>query len=221
MWVLLITDGTVVEFPPEIYLNHAYAATEAERWAWVLAGGGEMAIRRPFEGRWEVGVRDVRLVECRPKLFELAEAWWVGVHWTEDGYPDPEAKLLKGRDAAVTWTQEAPAGLQLSSTQLSESVVSSSFGEGMELSVAHRAKVVVGHDVELPPAVEYEVELIGTFVQGIRGAVQGPPGITRYQIEKLIEENWAELSAETEVLLDSSWELEGYHQVRPMSPVNP
>ena len=84
-YVVLITDGTIVEYPPEIYVSEERAQLEAERWAWVLSGGGWADVLSPFPGRWEVGERDVRLVEVSG--LDPNPATWVGTYWTEDGYP--------------------------------------------------------------------------------------------------------------------------------------
>ena len=39
-WVVLVTDGTVVSYPPEIYHSSSRASMEAERWAWLSSGEG-------------------------------------------------------------------------------------------------------------------------------------------------------------------------------------
>lgn len=109
LYVLLVTDGFVLEYPPELYESHKRARLEAERWAWILSGTGWLEIQRPFPGRWSVGGRDVRL---------LAVAWtnesnlpsWIGQYWTQDGLPDPEALPFAGREEAVAWVMEAPEG---------------------------------------------------------------------------------------------------------------
>ena len=102
-WVILVTDGTVIEFAPELYQSRELAEREARRWAWHVSAGGQIEIRERFAGRFEVGIRDVRLVEVDfPEDFPLAEPW-IGTYWTRDGYPDPEAIVLAGRDGAEAW----------------------------------------------------------------------------------------------------------------------
>ena len=59
---MLITDGTIVEFPPEVYSSRVRARLEAERWAWVLLGGGWVDVLIFFSDRWQIGDRDVWLV---------------------------------------------------------------------------------------------------------------------------------------------------------------
>ena len=101
-WVVMITDGTVIEFPPEIYASEERARSEARRWAWLLSARGQTDVRTPFEGRWEAGFRDVRLVPV-DGMDVRGDDCWVGTHWTRDGYPDPEAIILDGRAAATDW----------------------------------------------------------------------------------------------------------------------
>jgi hypothetical protein len=94
MWVILVTDGTVIEYPPEAYESAEMARNEARRWAWIISGMGWLPIEEAGDDRWTVGDRDVRLVPVD------GEGEWVGTFWTWDGYPDPEAIPLKDRTAA-------------------------------------------------------------------------------------------------------------------------
>lgn len=109
-WVLLVTDGTILEFPPELYVDLSLATREAMRWAEILAMGNRRLIRRPFEGRWEVGPRDIRLVPAQLAQSLAGREPWVGTHWTRDGYPDPEAVLLPGRIEAKAWAESPYRG---------------------------------------------------------------------------------------------------------------
>jgi hypothetical protein len=58
--------------------------------------------------------------------------------------------------------------------------------------------------------VEYRIELSATFVMDIFSSVHGPPGLDRSAIEDIIERNWACISADKNVLQESSWELVDY-----------
>jgi hypothetical protein len=143
-WALLVTDGTILEFPPELYLDHLLAVREARRWAESLAMGDPRTVRQPFEGRWEVGHRDIRLAEV-----DIPRPWpgrhpWVGTHWTSDGYPDPEATLLAGRDQAKRWVESPLRGISPHdlSDQGYELVAVFQSGEDEEYSRATRLKQV-------------------------------------------------------------------------------
>jgi hypothetical protein len=111
-WVILVTDGSVIEYPPEAYLSEKAARSEARRWAWIISGMGWLPVEEPAEDRWAVGDRDVRLVHA------VGEGEWVGTFWTWDGYPDPEAILLHDRAAARAWVTApvnevlAPVGVE-------------------------------------------------------------------------------------------------------------
>jgi hypothetical protein len=214
VWVLLITDGTVVEFPVEVYVNRDQAQRESQGWASALSDILHQTIERPFEGRWEVGGLAVRLVECSVDSFHQGDEWWVGTHSTADGYPEPEALLLPGRSAARDWVLLKPGDLPLMAFDDGAAAISATFGVGdrESYSVAHLAKVVAVGEQRLAD-VTYDVELTGTFVQLINGQVFGPPGLSREDVEVLVERDWAELSAESHVLLESSWELEDYREV--------
>jgi hypothetical protein len=215
--ILLITDGQDIEYAPEIYSNREQAIREAEHWTWLLSAGGEFEVRHPFEGRWEVGIRDVRLVAVSADGFDPSSDWWVGVHWTTDGFPDPEGVLLEGRSAALEWVS-APIASGSTATAVQEDpwLLAATFAErgGQSMSIALRAKVIsASAGLSATELVEYEVELVGTFVQSISGSVQGAPGLNRDQIEELVDRNWAILSIGTEVLLESDWELEAYREL--------
>jgi hypothetical protein len=216
-WVILITEGTLILQPPEIYAHGVQATDEAERWAWLLAEGVPDRIRKPFAGRWEVADRDVRLVELSAGLTGLEHSPWVGTFWTVDGAPDPEAIILATRDEARRWvTDTLPTGHKPVTVTERPWVISATFMEGGEESyaVAHRGKLVAeGGDESASRNVNYEVEIIGRFVQSIRSIVSGPPGLDRRAIEELIEGDWALISADVDVLLESEWELEGFRQL--------
>jgi hypothetical protein len=92
-------------------------------------------------------------------------------------------------------------------------MISATWVEGGEESyaVAHRGKLVAeGVDDSASWNVNYEVEIVGRFVHSIRSIVSGPPGLDRRAIEELIDRNWALISADVDVLLESEWELEEF-----------
>lgn len=62
--------------------------------------------------------------------------------------------------------------------------------------------------------VEYRIELSATFIMEIHSAVWGPPGLDRSAIEDIIERNWVFISADKNVLQESSWELLDYSEIR-------
>lgn len=142
-WVLLVTDGTTLEAAPEVFLDEEIARFFAENWAWFLSSAGDFRVERPFEGRLQVGHRDVRLVRATlpsPASNEL----WVGTHWTEDGYPDPEATLLPGFKAAQAWATAPLHASPPDEVNSSRWHVAATFRRGDEeaYSVAYAAKVV-------------------------------------------------------------------------------
>jgi hypothetical protein len=60
----------------------------------------------------------------------------------------------------------------------------------------------------------YEVQLVATFMFTIGDTIEGPPGLSREQVEELVDANWWWLSASTDVLLESSWDLESFEERR-------
>jgi hypothetical protein len=142
VWVILVTEGAVIDYPPEVYESRSRAWREAERWAWVLSGGGWAQVEQPFQGRWEIADREVRLVQVsRPA--ERSEDLWVGTHWTRDGYPDPEAVLFASESEARVWVVQPVGGVEPSSIDETLWFVAATFeirGEE-ECSVVHLAKV--------------------------------------------------------------------------------
>jgi len=143
-WVVLVTDGTVLEVAPEVFVNETLARLSAENWAWFLSSGGEFHVGQPFDGRFQVGHRDVRVVRTVFPSVDAAEMW-VGTHWTEDGYPDPEATLLPGPEAARTWVIAPIAGVAPVEIHASRWHVAATFRQGDEeaYSVAYAAKFIV------------------------------------------------------------------------------
>jgi hypothetical protein len=143
-FIVLITEGTAVAFAPEVYLSESRARMEAQQWAMSLAAGEPRRISIPFEGRWIVAERDVRLVEV-PWAPMFVPDPWVGTYWTEDGYPDPEAELFWGREDARMWVAEPPTGVNAAAEFLEESwMLAATFPRGDDYSyaVAHMAKLI-------------------------------------------------------------------------------
>lgn len=135
--MILVTDGTVIEYAPESYETAEQARDEAQRWAWILSGMGWLPVEESAEDRWEVGDRDVRLVRAD------GEGDWVGTFWTWSGYPDPEAILLGGRAEAHSWVT-APLDGEMEPVTIEENdwmiVATFELGEEEAYAVAHRLK---------------------------------------------------------------------------------
>jgi hypothetical protein len=69
-----------------------------------------------------------------------------------------------------------------------------------------------GRFVSTQSRSEYDVELRACFVFSIRSTLEGPRGLARDEIEALIEANWLWVSIDTEVLLESHWQLEAVEE---------
>jgi hypothetical protein len=141
-WVLLVTDGCTVEYPPEVYVDERLAESEAERWSRLLATDGQARIERPFPGRWEIGDHWVRLIPVRTE--EGMEEMWVGTYWTWHGFPEPEAELFASAEAAREWALTPPPGGLVVEVLQNPWMVGASYRvrDGQEEAVAHRAKVI-------------------------------------------------------------------------------
>jgi hypothetical protein len=59
---------------------------------------------------------------------------------------------------------------------------------------------------------EYAVELTACFTFTISTTLEGAAGLGRAEIEDLIEADWMWISADTDVLLESSWQLESIEE---------
>jgi hypothetical protein len=71
-----------------------------------------------------------------------------------------------------------------------------------------------GRDVPTPKdEAEYRVELTACFVFSIDTTLDGPKGLSREMLEDLIETNWQWVSIDTDVLLESHWQLETFEEL--------
>jgi hypothetical protein len=142
-WLVLVTDGLTIAFPPEVYRLPHHAEEEGERWAWLLAQGRQDAIKRPFEGRWEIDDHWVRLLHLQG-IDDDASELWIGTYWTRGGYPDPEAETFSNHDEAREWALQPASGRVL--TEVSETpwstAVTFRVRDYEEYAVVHRAKVM-------------------------------------------------------------------------------
>ena len=59
---------------------------------------------------------------------------------------------------------------------------------------------------------EYRTELTACFVFSIDTTLEGPAGLGRAEIEEMIEADWMWISLETNVLLESHWEIESIEE---------
>ena len=142
-WVVLVTDGTTLESAPEVYVDSDLAKTFSHNWAWYLSARGEFRVDQPFEDRLRIGHWDVRVVEAA--LPTNPRELWVGTHWTEDGYPDPEGVIFGDRDSAVNWAAAPLAGVLPTKVQQSQWHVAAEFArrsDEVAYSVAYVAKAV-------------------------------------------------------------------------------
>jgi hypothetical protein len=64
----------------------------------------------------------------------------------------------------------------------------------------------------------FRVELIADFTFVISEMIEAPANVSRPELEDLIERNWWWISGSTDVLLESSWQLEGFEEVPPGTP---
>jgi hypothetical protein len=220
-WVVLVTRGTVVDFPPELYRSSRIASQEAGRWAWTLAGEGSMRVRTPFEGRLEVGDRDIRLERVNESILEWAEPWMCA-HWSPEG--SPEILAVNDRDAARQWVREEPAAVRLREYFENDWMLSAAFGRGddEEISQAYLLKRCTGSAAHRSSTqrVQYEVHLIAEFEHDLLACLPGPGDLDRAGVEALVEEHWQELAADPGVLLESRWDLVDYVSL-PADPDNP
>jgi hypothetical protein len=170
-WVLVVTDGLTIEFPPELYRDHDAARSEAERWARVLSRRSRSAIDRTFEDRWQIGDEWIRLTHAS-QLVE-GDVVWVLTYWTRDGYPEPEAELITDAAEARAWVLEARVGAALLESHDTPWSAGARFRVrgGEEEAEAHQAKIVNSPSARLPvsgqgnPVYGFEVSA-GLIPQG-------------------------------------------------------
>ena len=62
---------------------------------------------------------------------------------------------------------------------------------------------------------EYIIDLTACFTFSITTTLEGPPGLGRDEIEERIEAEWMWISLDTDVLLESSWEIESIKEHEP------
>jgi hypothetical protein len=220
LWVVMVTDGTMVAFPPETYESRAVAVSEAGRWKETLSAQGgppEESLNGP---PWQVGDFTIRLVAASVYPFDTIDSPWVGAYWTADGYPDPEVELFPDRSAALAWVLDPPQGFEPAvETEESEwSVVCTYLDRGEETyAVAHRAKHVRTLHADPSPSpsaahARYEVEIAISRLQRIEASILGPPELSREAIEDLVQENWAAIAANVTEDSVVSWELESFRR---------
>jgi hypothetical protein len=61
---------------------------------------------------------------------------------------------------------------------------------------------------------EYKAELTASFVFSIHTTLEGPARLRRVEIDEMIEADWMWISLDTDVLLESHWEIESIEEHR-------
>lgn len=64
----------------------------------------------------------------------------------------------------------------------------------------------------------FRVALIADFTFVINEMIEAPANVSRAELEEVIERNWWWMSGSTDVLLESSWQLESFEEVPPETP---
>ena len=217
LWVLMITEGTVLAFPPEIYETDNHAMREAARWRQTVSKPGH-GLPDPDDGPpWDVGDFMVRLIKLSVAPVDFDDSW-VASYWTTDGYPDPEAVLLADRAAALEWVMEPPAGFgpPIETFQSELFVASTYLDRGEEAyAVAHVAKRIRTSSRDAacappPEQVRYEIEVAVSRLQRVEASLFGFSGLTREGVEDLVEGNWNSL---VDLVVDDhviSWNVESF-----------
>lgn len=102
-WVVLVTDGTAIEFAPELYRSRPHAESEARRWAWIVSSDELVDVRQQSSDRFEVGIRDVCIIAAGIRGDSVPQEPWVGAEWTLGSYPMSRAAVFGGRSEAEAW----------------------------------------------------------------------------------------------------------------------
>lgn len=200
-WVLLVTNGLTVSYPPELYREYEHAEREGNRWAHILSARTGEPVERPFAGRWQIGDYWVRLVYSF--LPEEGSEIWVGTYWSRDGSPEPEAALFADALDARAWVLEPPAGAIRIETNETRWSAAARYGVrgGEEQAEAHCAKAISAlmfpSSEGPPPTTVYGFELSeGLIPQGpvLFGTESTRDEALRQFLEgAMVQRNWADL----------------------------
>jgi hypothetical protein len=75
-WIVLVSDGDRIEYPPEVFLRESAARREAYRWASSMsASGSPSRVGQP--AGWSAGIRDVLVLPADRGLSSLDTCWVV------------------------------------------------------------------------------------------------------------------------------------------------
>jgi len=78
LWIVLVSDGDRIEYPPEVFARESTARREAYRWAWSMSSSGSAFRVRHVDG-WAAGIRDVLVVSMPPGSYCIDKCWVVAV----------------------------------------------------------------------------------------------------------------------------------------------
>ena len=75
-WIVLVSDGDRIEYPPELFLRESAARREAYRWACSMSASGSPS-RAGHPARWSAGIRDVLVIPSKRTLMPVDKCWVV------------------------------------------------------------------------------------------------------------------------------------------------
>jgi hypothetical protein len=78
VWIVLVSDGTRIEYPPEVFAKESTARREAYRWAWSMSGSGTPSRMRSSVG-WSAGIRDVLVIPAGLEGSAPDKCWVVAI----------------------------------------------------------------------------------------------------------------------------------------------
>jgi hypothetical protein len=76
LWIVLVSDGDRIEYPPEVFASESVARREAYRWAWSMSSSGS-SVRVKHAAGWSAGIRDILVIPGWAGSIAVGKCWVV------------------------------------------------------------------------------------------------------------------------------------------------
>jgi hypothetical protein len=224
LWVVAITEGTELRFPPEVYPTLSRATHEAYHWRWFLSRADEAKSTEVTEGHWRVGRVHVHLAPATLPSSPPGLELWVGFQ-TRGPASQPRFALFASRGEARTWVLSGSRLMKRASREQPLCTTAQYGSDKTELWVGcHRAKTSPWQDgsllegpSNLEETTEYAFVVTATYTHVVNSTIRALPGLSHEELADVVERDFPHLASYRGSATELDWTLTEMTE-RPQPP---
>lgn len=222
LWILLVTEGLALKAAPEVYRSRVTCQREAARFAELSKSPRGATPQEDEAGVVTVGRRRICVVPSNIDRILKGDALFVGVVLTSDGSLAAGPVLHRDKGRSRAWVHAVAEGK--AKARGAEKPGGDTLYRFRErgrsfIAISSAAKVVApfaalleNEEGEKTPRTHYEVELSVRYTHALFATIDSEPGLSREELESLIDQDFPHLSAYRGTPVDLDWTLESVEE---------